>query len=85
LQGFPNEEIKSEILDMVCTMRSSENLNEDNVEEWPSDTCELCFRHLRDMNIVSAIMKQMGEEEVGLVRVKKVSAIAWHYPVLTLK
>jgi hypothetical protein len=25
LQGFPNEEIKSEILDMVCDMRSFEN------------------------------------------------------------
>jgi hypothetical protein len=34
MQGFPNEEIsKSEILDIVCAMRSSENLNEDNVEE----------------------------------------------------
>jgi hypothetical protein len=25
---------KSEILDMVCAMRSFENTNEDNVEEW---------------------------------------------------
>jgi hypothetical protein len=29
LQGFPNEEIsKSEILDMICAMRSFENINE---------------------------------------------------------
>jgi hypothetical protein len=34
LQGFPNEEIrKSEILDVVCAMRSFENMDEDNVEE----------------------------------------------------
>jgi hypothetical protein len=33
LQGFCNEEIsKSEILDVVCAMRSFENINEDNVE-----------------------------------------------------
>jgi hypothetical protein len=30
LQGFPNEEIsKSKILDMVCAMRSFENINEE--------------------------------------------------------
>jgi hypothetical protein len=34
LQDFPNEEIKSEILDMVCAMRSFENINKDNDEEW---------------------------------------------------
>jgi hypothetical protein len=34
LQGFPKKAIsKSDILDMVYTMRSSENINEDNVEE----------------------------------------------------
>jgi hypothetical protein len=34
LQSFPNEEIsKSEILDMVCAMKSFENIDEDNVEE----------------------------------------------------
>jgi hypothetical protein len=34
LQGFPNEEInKSRILDMMCAVRSFENLDEDNVEE----------------------------------------------------
>jgi hypothetical protein len=33
LQGFPNEEIrKSEILDMVCAMRSFKNINEDDIE-----------------------------------------------------
>jgi hypothetical protein len=34
LQSFRNEGIsKSEILDMVCTMRSFENIDEDNVVE----------------------------------------------------
>jgi hypothetical protein len=34
LQGFPNEEInKSEILDMVCAMRSFENIDKNNIEE----------------------------------------------------
>jgi hypothetical protein len=42
LQGFPNEEIsKSEILNMVCAMRSFENVDKDNIEEWlQSDACE---------------------------------------------
>jgi hypothetical protein len=34
LQSFPNKEIsKSEILDMVCAMKSFEVIDEDNVEE----------------------------------------------------
>jgi hypothetical protein len=34
LQSFPNEEIsKSKILDMVCAMRSFENIDKDNIEE----------------------------------------------------
>jgi hypothetical protein len=34
LQGFPNKEIsKSKIIDMVCTMRSFENIDKDNVKE----------------------------------------------------
>jgi hypothetical protein len=59
LQGFPNEEIsKSKILD-VCAMRSFENIDEDNVEEWlQSDTCELGFQHLTDTDIANAAMKQ---------------------------
>jgi hypothetical protein len=50
LQGFPNEEIsKSKILDMVCAVRSFENSNEDNVEEWlQSDACEVGFQHTTD-------------------------------------
>jgi hypothetical protein len=45
LQGFPNNEIsKSEILDMMCAMKSSENNDEDNVEErLTSEACELGF------------------------------------------
>jgi hypothetical protein len=44
-QGFPNKKIsKSEILDMVCAMRSFEN-----VDEWlQSDVCELGFQHMTD-------------------------------------
>jgi hypothetical protein len=43
LQCFPNEEIsKSEILDMVFGVRSFENVDKDNIEEWLlSDACEL--------------------------------------------
>jgi hypothetical protein len=50
LQGFPNEEIsKSKVFDMVCATRSSENVAEDNVEEWlQSDACELGFQHMTD-------------------------------------
>jgi hypothetical protein len=44
LQGFPNEEIsKSVILDMECTMRSFEDIDEDNEEWLQSNACELGF------------------------------------------
>jgi hypothetical protein len=49
LQDFPNEEIKSEILDMVCAMRSFENINKNNDEEWlDSDACEVGFQRMTD-------------------------------------
>jgi hypothetical protein len=35
LQGFPNKEISMfKILYMVCAVRSSENADEGNIEEW---------------------------------------------------
>jgi hypothetical protein len=38
LQGFPNKEInKSEIFDMVCAMRSFENISEETLK-WASST-----------------------------------------------
>jgi hypothetical protein len=44
-------------------MRSFENIDEDNIEEWlQSDACELGFQHT---DIVSAAAKQKAEEEGG--------------------
>jgi hypothetical protein len=67
LQGFPKKEfIMSEILDMVCVIRSFENVNEDNTEEWlQTGACELSFQHITDMDIVNAATKQKGEEDGG--------------------
>jgi hypothetical protein len=66
-QGFPTKEITmSEILDTVCAMRSSENVN-----ELQSDACDLSFQHMTDMDIVDAAAKQMGEEEGGEYESKK--------------
>jgi hypothetical protein len=64
LQGFPIEEIsKSEVLDMVCAMRSFENVNEENTEEWlQSDACKLGYQHMTDKDTVNAAMKEKGEE-----------------------
>jgi hypothetical protein len=62
LQGFPNEEVgKFEILDMECAMRSFENVNKDNVEEWlQSDTCELGFQELTDTDICQCCHETKG-------------------------
>jgi hypothetical protein len=67
LQGFPNREIsKSEILGMVCAMKSFENVNKGNVEEWlQSDACEPGFQHMTNTGIVNVTAKQKGEEEGG--------------------
>jgi hypothetical protein len=64
---FPYEEIsKPKILDMLCAMRSSENVSEDNIEEWlQSDACELSLQHMTDTDITNAATKQKGEEEGG--------------------
>jgi hypothetical protein len=63
-QGIPNEEIsKSEILDMVCAMRSFENIDKDNVVEWlQSNARDLGFQHMTDTHIVNAAVKQKEEE-----------------------
>jgi hypothetical protein len=52
LQIFPNKEIrKSKILDMVCAMRSFENINKDNTKElFLSDECEVGFQQMTDRN-----------------------------------
>jgi hypothetical protein len=71
LQGLPDEEInKSQILDMVCAMRSFKNADDDNAEEWlQSDMYELGFQHTDSVN---AAAKQKGEEKLkGRMRVKK--------------
>jgi hypothetical protein len=42
----------------VCDLRSSENINEDNAEEWlKSDACELGFQHMTDMGIANVATK----------------------------
>jgi hypothetical protein len=53
LQGFPNEEVsQTEVLDMVHAVRSSENVTEDNIEEWlQTDACELGFQQAHDRQI----------------------------------
>jgi hypothetical protein len=44
---------------MVCAIRSSENVNEDNAEEWiQCDACELGFQNMTDMHTVNAATKQ---------------------------
>jgi hypothetical protein len=67
LQGFLSEEKRnSDILDMVCAMRSLENVNKDNVGHWlQSDVRELGFQHMTDMDPVNAAAKHKGEEEGG--------------------
>jgi hypothetical protein len=62
-EGFPNEEIdKSEITDIVCAMRSFENVDKANIEEWlQSDMCELFFQHMTDTDTANAAAKQKGE------------------------
>lgn len=51
---------------MVCAIRSFENVNEGNTEEWlQSDVYALGFQHMTDTGIVNAARKQRGEEEEG--------------------
>jgi hypothetical protein len=58
LQGLPNEEIsKSTILDIVYVMRSFEDIDEDNIEEWlQSDVCEVGFQHMTDRQTLSMLL-----------------------------
>jgi hypothetical protein len=65
LQDFDNEEIsKFKILDVVYAMRSFENIDQDNVEEWLQSVWT-GLQHMMGMDIVNAAAKQKGEEEVG--------------------
>jgi hypothetical protein len=44
---------------MVDAMRSFENIDEDNVEEWlQSVACELGFQHMTDTDIVYAVKQK---------------------------
>jgi hypothetical protein len=49
LHDFPNEETwKFKILDMVCGIRNSENIDKDSAEKWlHSYVCEVSFQHDR--------------------------------------
>jgi sarcosine oxidase delta subunit len=61
LQRFLNEEIsKPEILDMVCAMRSYENIKANNEEWQKSDGCEVGFQLMTDT--VNAASKQNRKE-----------------------
>jgi hypothetical protein len=62
---FTNEEIsKPEIFDVMCAMRSFENVDEENTEERLQNyVCELAFQYMTNMDIVSAAFKQKGKEE----------------------
>jgi hypothetical protein len=44
---------KSKILDMVCAMRSFENINKDNKEWLQSDECEVGCQHMTDRQTLS--------------------------------
>jgi hypothetical protein len=65
LHDFHMEEIsKSKILDMVCDMKSYENTDEDNIEEWlQSDGCQLGFQHMT--YIINAAKKKRGRRGWG--------------------
>jgi hypothetical protein len=63
LQGFSYAEInKYKILDMVCAMRSFENIDVYNEEWLKSDVCELGFQHTDRVN---STVKRKGEENGG--------------------
>jgi hypothetical protein len=64
LQGFLNKEVsKSKILDKACAIKSSENVDKENVEKWlQSDVCELGFQHVTNMDTANATMKQKRKE-----------------------
>jgi hypothetical protein len=74
---------KSESLKfMMCAVRSFENIDEDNVEEWlQSGVCELGFQTL-------SVLLQNKQEKRRVGRMKEevvsTSVKAWHYNVLTL-
>jgi hypothetical protein len=60
LQGFPNEEIsKSEILDMVCAVRSFEYIYKETLKNGCTVMCVKWASSTRQTDIVNAAMKQV--------------------------
>lgn len=49
---------------MVCAVRSFENVNKNNTEEWLQNSmCELGFQLMTDTDAVSAVTKHRGEKD----------------------
>jgi hypothetical protein len=96
LQGFANEEItKSKILDVLCTVRSFENINKDLVDEWlQSVACKLGLQHMTNTysDGVAANLQNKRKEKKKKVRrmgvkeeteVVRPSVMSWHYIDIT--
>jgi hypothetical protein len=74
LQGLRIEEmIKSEIVDMVCAMRSFEYIG-DNVEELVQRSCELVFQHMKYGDVIGAAAKQSRAKWVVRMREIRIAA-----------
>lgn len=57
---------------MVCAVRSFEN--EENTEEWlQSHVCELDIQHVTNMDNVSAVEKNEGENRVKKENIESIS------------
>jgi hypothetical protein len=77
LQGFPNEKIsKYEILDMACAMRSSENVDKDNKENWAFSTwkTEILVTMLWNKREKRRMERMTVKED----KVESASVMAWH-------
>jgi hypothetical protein len=58
------------MLDMVGAMRSLENVDETNTEEWlQSDACEPGLQDMMHMDIINALQNKR-EKRLGRMRVK---------------
>jgi hypothetical protein len=69
---------------MVCSVRSSQNVDEENVEEWlQRDECEI-----RQSQTLSTLLQNRWVNRMDRMRMKQkvvtVSLIAWQYSVLIL-
>jgi hypothetical protein len=59
---------------MLCDVRSSKNMDEDNSELWPqADVRELGFQHItdRDAQILPMLMQKKLKKRVRRIRVKQ--------------